>query len=94
MNIHRVVLDVDKARARPSLVELGAALESVHGVEAVNITVTEIDLETVGMDVTVEGADIDYEGLNKAVESAGAVVNSIDELACGQRLIGRTARVR
>lgn len=94
MNIRRLALDVDKSVARPSVIELAAALEAAPGVKAVNITVTEIDLETVDMDVTVEGEQIDYDALVKAIENAGAVVNSIDQIATGDRIIERTPRER
>lgn len=94
MNIRRMALDVDKAIARPDLLELAAAIESVSGVQAVNVTVTEIDLETVGMNVTIEGERIDYETLRKAIETTGAVVNSIDEIVAGDRIVERVKRGR
>ena len=59
MNVRRLQLDVDKAVARPDLLDLAEALDGVRGVEAVNITVTDIDVETMGMEVTVVGDDID-----------------------------------
>jgi hypothetical protein len=94
MNIRRLALDVDKAVARPGIIDLAAAMENVPGVEGVNITVTEIDLETVGMNVTIEGERIDFEALNKAIESAGAVVNSIDQIAVGKRVVEWIKRER
>lgn len=50
-------------------------------VARVNITVTEIDVQTIGMDITVEGDNIDIDKLFRAIESTGAVVHSIDEMA-------------
>jgi hypothetical protein len=94
MNIRRLVLDVDKAIARPSILEIGDAIEAVQGVEAVNITVTEIDIETVGMDVTIEGEKLEYEAIVSAIEKTGAVVHSIDQLASGQRTIEQIRRSR
>lgn len=94
MNIRRLVLDVDKAVARPSIIELAIAIERAQGVEGVNITVTEIDVETVGMDVTVEGDHIDYEALVSAIESCGAVVHSIDQLVAGSRMVEGIKRAR
>lgn len=94
MNIRRLVLDVDKAMDRPSILQIASAVESVAGVQGLNITGTEIDIETVGMDVTVEGEQIDYLKLEAAIEETGAVVHSIDQLVAGNRLVERSERVR
>lgn len=94
MNLRRVVLDVDKAIKRPSLLELAQAISQCAGVEAVNITVDEIDMETQGMDVVIEGNQLDYDALVEAIESTGAVVHSVDQLVIGDRLIERVPRGR
>jgi len=94
MGIRRLVLDVDKAISRPSLIELAEAIEAVTGVEGLNITVTEIDLETVGMEITIEGVGIAYLLVTKAIEETGAVVHSIDQIATGGRLVERVKRER
>lgn len=93
-NIRRLVLDVDKAIARPQLPEIASAIDAVPGVDAVNITVTEIDVETVGMEVTIQGEMLDYDAIVHAIEGAGAVVHSIDELATGKYLIEKVERSR
>jgi hypothetical protein len=89
-----LLLDVDKAIARPSLVEIAAAIDACRGVEAVNVTVEEIDIETVGMNITIEGTGMDFEQIVKAIESTGAVVHSLDQIAIGDRIIPRVARAR
>jgi len=94
MNIRRLVLDVDKTVARPTLIELAQAIEPVAGVFGFNIAVTEIDIETVGTEITVEGEEIDYEQLVDAIESSGAVVHGVDEIAAGSRLIENVKRQR
>jgi hypothetical protein len=94
MNIRRLVLDVDKAMARPSVIEIAEAVAEVPGVDGLNLTVTEIDIETVGMELTVEGEKIDHGRLVRAIEETGAVVHSIDELAAGNRLVERVKRAR
>jgi hypothetical protein len=76
------------------LITLAAAIESVTGVEGVNITVTGIDMETVGTQVTVEGENIEFEALRKAIESTGAIVNSVDEVVAGKRTIEWVRRAR
>jgi len=94
MNIRRLVLDVDKAIAKPSIIEIVQAISTCPGVEAVNITVTEIDIETVGTDITIEGQELDYQSIVRAIEGTGAVVHSVDQIVSGNRLIERVARQR
>jgi hypothetical protein len=94
MNIRRLVLDVDKAIKRPSLLELAQAIDNSDGVEAFNITVEEIDIETVGMIITVEGENLDYDNIAKAIENTGAAVHSIDQVVAGSRLIECIRRPR
>lgn len=92
--IRRIAMDVDKIIDRPAMVPLAQALAAVPGVQAVNVTVTEIDIETVGTDVTVEGDDIDTDALFAAVERVGAVLHSVDEVVAGDRIIERVTRRR
>jgi hypothetical protein len=94
MNVRRLVLDVDKAIAKPSIPDLADAIGSVSGVAAVNITVTEIDIETVGFNITIEGENLSYTDLVQAIEDTGAVVHSIDQLVAGDRMIEQTRRWR
>ncbi len=94
MNIRRLVLDVDKAMARPTVIEIAQSIETAQGVEGVNITVTEIDIETVGMDIVIEGVDLDYDAIRDGIESTGAVVHSIDELIAGTIMVPRVPRSR
>ncbi len=86
MNVRRVVLDVDKSLNRPTLIELAEAIEAVPGVEALNISVTEMDMETMGTNITVEGTNIDFEKLIDTIERTGAAIHSVDEIAVGRRL--------
>ncbi|MDA8295423.1 MAG: hypothetical protein M0004_02335 [Actinomycetota bacterium] len=94
MNVRRLVLDVDKALERPNVIALASAIERVVGVEGANLTVSEIDMETVGMEITVEGEHIDVDALLAAIEKAGAAVHSIDEVVVGTRVVERVPRVR
>ena len=58
------------------------------------ITVTELDIETVGTDITDEGDDIDTAALIRTIEAAGAVLHSIDEIVAGDHIIEQVPRVR
>lgn len=94
MNIRRIALDVDWAIGGPTVEVLAEAIDAVEGVHALNITVSEIDLETVGSDITVEGENIDPGALQGAIEAAGAVVHSTDHLAAGDRIVDLVTRAR
>lgn len=94
LNVRRLVLDVDKALSRPSLLDIAAAIHGCAGVKACNMKVSEIDVETVGTNITIEGEGLDYDEIVAAIEHAGAVVHSLDELAAGDRLIENTPRGR
>lgn len=87
-------MDVDKVVDRPAMVPLARAIAAVPGVQAVNVTVTEIDIETVGTDITVEGDDIDTDALFAAIEHIGAIMHSVDEVVAGDRIIERVTRRR
>ncbi len=94
MNVRRLALDVDKAIARPTIPQIAEAVERVQSVRGINITVTEIDVETIGMDVTIEGEHLDYEQVIRAIESTGAVVHSIDQLISGDVVVEHVTRGR
>jgi hypothetical protein len=94
MNVRRITMDVDKAIQRPDLVELAEAIDAVTGVQAFNITVGNIDIETVGMDITVEGEALDVTAIIAAIENAGAAMHSIDEIVVGDHIVELVRRNR
>ncbi len=94
MNIRRLLLDVDKAFARPSLLAIGEAISLCKGVEALNISLGDIDVETMGTEITIEGDNLDYREIAKAIENSGAVVHGIEQIVAGNRIIERAERAR
>lgn len=94
MSIRQIMLDVDKALERPSIVEIAEAIEIQDGVEGLSIVVTEVDMETVGMEITIEGDVLDYDGIVTAIEKTGAVVHSLDQVLAGKKMITPARRVR
>ncbi len=94
MGIRQILLDVDKARERPEIVDIATAIESVDCVEGLSIVVNEIDMETVGMEITVEGEDLKYDEIVAAIEKTGAVVHSLDQLLAGKKMITPVHRSR
>jgi hypothetical protein len=94
MPIRRLALDVDKVIDRPDMISLAQQLEAVPGVTGVNLTVTEIDIETVGLDVTIDGDDIDTQALFTAITEAGAVLHSVDQVIAGNHIVDHVIRRR
>jgi uncharacterized protein len=87
MKVRRIALDVDIASESPTLFEIAETIHRVPGVHATNITINEIDMETVGTIIIIEGDDLDYKKIIAAIESAGAAVHSVDEVATGERTL-------
>ncbi len=85
--IKRVVLDVIIPKKGPSIVEIAESLSKTEGVDAVNITVKEIDMETENIIVVVEGSSIDFKELSSIIEEIGGVVHSIDQVVAGKRVV-------
>jgi uncharacterized protein len=92
--VRRLVLDVDKAIEAPSLLEIADAIQNCAGVEACNITVSEVDIETVGTNVTIEGTGLTYDEIVRAIENTGAVVHGLDQIVTGDRIIEDIPRSR
>ncbi len=55
--------------------------------KAVNITVNEVDVETLSLTVVVEGDDIDFDGVKRTLEEVGAAIHSIDQVVAGEKII-------
>ena len=87
MPIRRLVLDVLKPIRGVSIVDLAEKLSSLPGVDGVNISVTDMDVETMGLMVVIEGSNIDFEEVKKILDESGAAVHSIDEVASGKTLV-------
>jgi hypothetical protein len=87
LTIRRLVLDVLKPIKGESIVDLAEKLSLLKGVEGVNISVTDMDVETMGLMVIVEGDDVDFEAVKNVLEESGAAIHSIDEVASGKKLV-------
>ena len=84
--IRRLVLDVLKPH-NPGIVELSKELSELDGVEAVNIVTYEIDQKVENVKIILGGTNINFESIKKKLESLGAVIHSVDEVAAGTRII-------
>ena len=77
--LKKLVLDVLKPH-KPSVVELGKALSELEAVSSVNITLSEVDVDTETVRIIVEGNGLDYEEVKKVMKRFGAAIHSIDEV--------------
>jgi len=84
--VRRLVLDTLKPHT-PSIVELSMRLSDLPGVEAVNISIYEMDLHVENAKITIEGPSIDYQKVVEQLREFGATVHSIDEVVAGRSII-------
>jgi len=85
--LRRLVLDILKPIKGPSIVDVAREVASLEGVQGVNITVKEFDVETVTLSMTIEGENLDYEELKNKLEELGCVIHSIDQVVAGKQII-------
>jgi hypothetical protein len=84
--IRRLVLDVLKPH-NPGIVELSKQLSELEGVEGVNVVTYEIDQKVENVKIILGGNNIDFETVKEKLESLGAAIHSVDEVAAGRRII-------
>lgn len=85
--LRRLVLDVLKPIKGPTIVDVARELASIKGVSGVNITVKEIDVETITLSITVEGEDIDFDTFSRRLEELGCAIHSIDQVVAGKKIV-------
>ena len=85
--VRRLILDVLKPIKGPSVIDVGRELGDIPGVEGVNITVKEIDVDTITLSITLEGSDIDFSIVERRLEELGCVIHSIDQVIAGKRIV-------
>ena len=91
--VRRLVLDVLKP-LDPTIVELAKQLSVLPGVEAVNISIYEIDRRVENAKITIEGGDILYESVVKVIQENGGTLHSIDEVVAGKIIIEDAATLQ
>lgn len=85
--LRRLVLDILKPIKGPSIVDVAREIASLNGINGVNITVKEIDVETLTLSMTVQGDGINFDNLKKKLEELGCVIHSIDQVIAGKSII-------
>ena len=84
--IRRLVLDVLKPH-NPSIIQLAGELSDLPGIEAVNISLNEMDQRVENAKITLEGTDISYDTVLAVIGEVGGAVHSIDEVVAGRMII-------
>jgi len=91
--IRRLVLDTLKP-IEPSIIELARQISELNGINAVNISISEIDHHVESAKITVEGDDIHYENLLKLIQDSGGSIHSVDEVVAGKMIIDDAATLQ
>lgn len=84
--IRRLVLDVLKPH-EPSIIHFAKQLSDLEGIDAVNISIYEIDRKVENAKITIQGKDIVYDDVLKVIQDNGGSVHSIDEVVAGTIII-------
>ena len=84
--IRRLVLDTLKPHD-PTIIELAQILSEVDGVEAVNISIYEMDRKVENAKITIEGGDIQFDAIQSLIAENGGAIHSIDEVVAGKIII-------
>lgn len=84
--VRRLVVDVLKPHD-PALVEFTEHVSEVDGVAGVTSSLVELDREVQNVKLTFEGESLDVDAVEASVEELGGTVHSVDQVACGERVV-------
>lgn len=84
--IRRLVLDVLKLH-EPDLVAFATSLEALECIDAVNVTLDEVDSKTETVKIVVAGTDLDFEAIAEKLKDLHASIHSIDQVVAGKRIV-------
>jgi hypothetical protein len=84
--IRRLVLDTLKPHD-PTIIDLAKGLSELPGVEAVNISIYEMDRKVENAKITIEGNDISFDEIRGIIADNGGAIHSIDEVVAGKIII-------
>jgi hypothetical protein len=88
--IRRLVLDVLKPY-EPTIVEMAQLLSDIDGIDAVNISIYEIDRRVENAKLTIQGTDISFSVVLDVIQENGGAIHSIDEVVAGKLIIDDAA---
>ena len=69
-------------------------LSDLEGVEAVNISIYEIDRKVENAKITIEGSDISFQIVEELIQENGGAIHSIDEAVAGKLIIDDPATLQ
>jgi len=84
--IRRLVLDTLKLH-EPGIIELAGLLSELDGIDAVNISIYEMDRKVENAKITIEGPQIDTAKAMEIIQQNGGSIHSIDEVVAGTKII-------
>ncbi|MEF8840571.1 MAG: DUF211 domain-containing protein [Haloarculaceae archaeon] len=84
--VRRLVVDVLKPHD-PPLLEFARRVGDAEGVEGISASLIELDNEVQNVKLTFEGEALAFEEIEAAVERLGGTVHSVDQVACGERVV-------
>ena len=84
MALKKIVLDV-LIPLEVSVVDLVENLNSIEGVEAVEIDIRAIERKVETTVITVEGNGFSYDSVKETLEKTGATMQNIDRIAAGRK---------
>lgn len=83
-SIKMVILDVLKSQA-PGVEEYAKEISEIEGVDAISITVVEVDSKTETLKVSIEGRSINLDEVRKTIKQLGGTVHSVDKVVASHK---------
>lgn len=87
LGLRRIVLDILVPIKGIGIEKLAQKIEEVEGVEGVNITVKEFDVQTQTIVMVIEGENINFEEVEKLLEMYGVAIHGIDQVIAGKKTV-------
>ncbi|AFZ70017.1 hypothetical protein Calag_0235 [Caldisphaera lagunensis DSM 15908] len=87
--LRRLVLNITKPIKGPSIIDVAKSIASLSGIDGVNVTVKELDVETATLNITIEGEDISFDKVENVLESLECVIQSIDQVITGKKVVDK-----
>lgn len=76
----KLVLDVLKPIKGRTIISIADRLANLDGITTVNISVTDMDVETMGLSILIEGENIVFDKIAEVLEEEGCAIHSIDQV--------------